>query len=82
MMNQELQRKQKRKARYDDMELRVSEDAKQSFRRKAYDFGQPGNMDTFVVRRNLSYLQKHAGLLDEREAEVIKRIVARVKGEW
>ena len=81
MTNQYEQRKHKKKARYDDMEERISESAEKEFRRKAYPMQSEHIRDMLAVKRNLIFLQNHAGMLDSWESETIRRITARIKGE-
>lgn len=80
-MNQYEQKKQKKRFLYDDMETRISETAEKEFRRKAYPGQAEHIRDMLTVKRNLIFLQNHAGLLDRWESEMIRRITARVKEE-
>lgn len=81
MTNQYEQRKHKKKARYDDMEVRTSEEAEKEFRRAAYPKQEESIRNMLLVKRNLIFLQNHAGMLDSWEAETIRRITVRVRGE-
>ena len=80
-MNQYEQKKQRKNFLYDDMETRTSEAAEKDFRRKAYPEQTFQIRDMLVVKKNLTFLQNHASLLDKWESETIRRITARVKEE-
>lgn len=80
-MNQYEQKKQRKNFLYDDMETRTSEAAEKDFRRKTYPEQTFQIRDMLVVKKNLTFLQNHASLLDKWESETIRRITARVKEE-
>lgn len=78
MINQRERKKKKKNFMYDDMEARTSEAAEKEFRRKAYPEQDEHIRNMLTVKRNLMYLQSHASLLDEWEAETVRRIVIRI----
>lgn len=79
MLNKYEQHKQKKKAVYDDMELRISKTAESAFREKAYNVTYHGTRQMLEVKINLSFLLKNIGRLDSWEEETIKRITNRLK---
>lgn len=58
-----------------------ADDIFKEFRRAAYPKQEESIRNMLLVKRNLIFLQNHAGMLDSWEAETIRRITVRVRGE-